>query len=227
MPRVDFASGVYEVLGYLIPGIVVAWSVRVLADDVLGISDVPEVPSSTFEITIFFLFAPVAGFLIQALGRHIERHLINERDPQGKRRYHSQLFRLAENTHYTPEFKERFEEVAAKTFGLPDGTREAFDLAYHYLLVNDKARVTDIFNSLYGMSRGLALTFCLAAVAQAILAAKVASDGGEAWQEPSAIALVLAAGVWLALIQARSFSMRFADSVFRGFLAATSAGPTS
>ena len=229
MLRSDFFSSVYDILGYMIPGLVVLWTGRVLARDVLGLDLVPELPNEAPTVTVLLLAAPATGFLFQSLGRRIESDFINAKVPDAegntRRMFPSTRYRLESDSHFSAEFKNRFEIKAAETFGLPVGAREAFDLAYHYLLVNGQAALTERFNSLYGMARGLMLALALAGAVYGLefLQEVDAKDKSPAW-EALFIVVLLFAGTGLAFIQARSFGRRFADSVFRGFIAATATG---
>jgi hypothetical protein len=225
----DFFSSVYDVLGYMIPGVVVLWTGRVLAREILGLDLVADIPTSALGVTVLLLAAPPVGFLFQALGRRVESDLINPRvtDANGKKRrmFPSARYRMENDTHFSTEFKKCFEESAAATFGLSENTREAFDLAYHYLLVNDQAALPERFNALYGMARGLTMALTLAGIVYGLefLQEIDATEKARAW-EALFVAAVLFAGAVLAFMQARSFGRRFADSVFRGFLASVTTG---
>jgi len=229
--KVDVPFNVYDFLGYILPGLLATWAAQVLIGDVLRLPFPLRFGADATETSFFIVVAFVVGHLLQGIAEFAEPLVLKrkvETVDGWKRLFPSQQFRRESDEHFSAEFKSAFEERASRLFGLPAGAPEAFDLAYTYIVLNTNARHTEAFNAIYGLHRGLIVASLLAAavyLAQTVDSVSVHPDGDVARQS-AIIASLLAASVPLAFTRARRFSVRFADSVYRSFVASASAGST-
>lgn len=228
--KLDFNLNLYDFLGYIIPGILTAWAAQVLIVDVLRLPVGLTFGGSATETAFFVVASFIVGHLVQGVAELLEPVLLNPRVKTGdgwRRMFPSERFRLEDDLHFSKDFKEAFEQKAATLFRLPVGAREAFDLAYAYIITHGYGAHTELFNAIYGMSRGLLLATLLGAgvyIIQVVDAVTI-HDNAEVAKEAAVFAILLCVGSVLAFSRARRFSRRFADSVYRAFLAVP--GPES
>jgi len=221
----DVTTSLYDFLGYLIPGMLTAWVGQVLMVDVFRLPLGLQFGRTETETAFFVVAAFVIGHFVQVVAQRLEPIALNPRVRSGKgwvRLFPSQRFRLESDQHFSTEFKAAFEQKASRVFRIPVGSREAFDLAYTYVITRGYGHHTEVFNAIYGMSRGLIVATLLGAgvyLTQAIDAVTVHEDTDIA-REAAILAALLALGSALAFVRARRFSRRFADSVYRAFIAA-------
>ena len=222
MPQTSITLSLYDLLGRVLPGALVVWAGLVLARDVLDINVLPGFPNDSLDTAIFSFVAFAVGFGTQAVARRVERLYINPVVQVGKARkriFPSEQFMLPNDKHFSQQFKDRFSATAAQRFGVPGNTSEAFNLAYSYLLISGYSQQMDVFNALYGMARALIVSTAITGVVYLARAA-FNLDDHEQVKESLFLAAALFLGTLVSFFQARNFSNRFADGVFRAFIAA-------
>lgn len=225
----DVTANLYDLLGYLVPGLLTAWVGQVLIVHVLRLPLGLRFGDDETETAFFIVAAFVIGHLVQTIAERLEPVALNplvETKDGWRRLFPSQRFRLENDRHFSNDFKAGFEQKASRVFGIPVGSREAFDLAYTYVTTRGYGGHTQVFNAIYGMSRGLVVATLLGAgvyLIQAVDATTIHEDADVA-AEGAVLAALLALGSALAFVRARRFSRRFADSVYRAFMAAPERG---
>ncbi len=238
-PRFNF----YDFVGYIIPGTLGTLFAVSFLNRVLGIGELSLDSISGFSGTLLFLILIYfIGHVIQALGRMVEK---KEVERWGG--WPSERFLRPENTRYSSEFKEHILGAAMEYFTVKAVAAEAgserirqwrqelFGLCYSLIVQKSVAQHTEIYNGIYGLWRGLLVSFYIGfwvflieSVKHAWTIASIATTTGSAGigrvhLEPFALSVTATLFFGLSLPFARSrfkhFGERFADSVYRNFLA--------
>jgi hypothetical protein len=225
----------YDLLGYLLPGAIVALYGYWIAENAFGR---PFPPLSTdFGGSVFFLgLSYVFGQFVQAIGNWYESRLSARRGG----RLSERLLALPDDAHirqhhrFSNPSKAEIKKLAQQVFGLGAEPRcskdahtwrqELFERVYALVVQKGLAQHTEIFLAINGLARGLYIATWFGVLASLGMLGKRLwfdhSDLGDPLVRWALLALVgFILGAWLARRVFRDFGMYFAKSVYYNFVA--------
>jgi hypothetical protein len=199
----------YEFAGVLVPGVAAVFGVAILFPQALELGPVAEL--SVGGLGLFVVLAYVAGHLVQAVGNGIENLWWKAWGGMP-----SDWVRTAPGSLLAPVQIDLLTRSARERLGLPDLDITSLSAPQWYAVTRQiyaevaragQAARVDIFNSNYGLNRGLAAALILVTAAAAV--ASPTSSG-------IAAASAIAAGI--ALYRMHRFGRHYARELFVQFL---------
>lgn len=225
MSRILDQLNFFDFFGYLLPGAVVLAAGLVLIGAVFPDLGIDLTGASLVQALGFLVLAYLVGHAVQTFAHWPQRWLCAAK--WSGRQPSVALLEDDEST-LTPAFRTALKEVVHRRYGLTDPTPDdVFAISYSYLIQHGIRRRAEAFLGLFALSRGMV-------VAAAAVALLLAAAGGvyfaddQAAKGWAALAGALS-GAALALVfwtRAASFSLDFAQAVYRDFFVAAKGNET-
>lgn len=204
----------YDLTGYLVPGVIIVWAASMVMHSARRRADThhPEL-----KLLTFILIAYLAGHMIQAVATPLERHVFRP------------LFWKSMPAQFADDkaFVARLEAAANRAFGpIADDSRR-FLLCQTYIQVRRLDAYIAVMQARYAFFKGLTLAFLLATLAFAGDAVvehrqrgrrKLARQPMHRDSRALAVAMLLAS--ILSFVRLTEFEHHYADSVYRTFYVA-------
>jgi hypothetical protein len=193
----------YDLTGYLLPGVVAVWSVLAVHEALRRKRNSPRL---VLSIWVFLVVAYLAGHLVQTVA--------------------SKFFRLFPrapiSSLYASEsvFQQRLEAEILNRFGVqPD--KKKLDLCETYLRLHGIDGYAEIMKARHAFFRGLTVSFLMALLAFVYKAGverdKQADAMPERQRNSMLLAAVLVVAMILSLLRLREFDGYYTDAVYRTF----------
>jgi len=199
----------YDLTGYLIPGVVLVWSVIYVVNGILFRREQDHIKPGTFATVVA---GYIIGHLVQAIASFLEQTLLRSQS----------LFWVPPNSFYASDagFSDALSKTITQIFG-GVGQNSPFILCQTYLRVHRLDAYTEIMQARYAFFRGLALALFISGCAFAI-------EGLLRRRQPHrsrifVLAILLLIGTLLSYSRMTRFENYYVDGVYRTFYVAAQA----
>ncbi|MGE5418173.1 MAG: hypothetical protein ACM3UZ_15645 [Acidobacteriota bacterium] len=213
--------GLYEVMGYIIPGLLSLAAINIAAMKLLGHSFEFKTTNEFITTAVLLVIVMFLGILLHEIGQLFEEYFFK---PMWKG-FLSQRFLLEEDDYYSQDMKEKLRNMAEVKYSIKPKkydkkmSQEVFNLMYSNVESNSKDSAAQLFNAQYGMYRSCFAGSILMLFTYLVLL--IGSLVRKDWN--SCPELLFVSLFWLLVVflfgrRIRRFGERFADRVIRTFV---------
>jgi hypothetical protein len=210
----------YDLTGYLLPGVVVVWSLVYVADASRFRREKDRLELTTVVIIIA---GYITGHMLQAIGTFLEQNVIS-----------SMFWQPPTQIYFNdPAFRDSLMEAIKNSFGYVAKGKE-FLLCQTYLQVHGLDAFTDIMQARYAFFKGLTLALfisCCAFVVESLIwyhrrtRLRGLQGAAKRYRNMIIIAGVLFLATLLSFWRLMAFESYYIDNVYRTFYVGVKTGP--